>query len=88
MAGGARQRRSSCVQPKSGGGAEASAAAVGEIWKQKHEPEELAAVLRAAGFSRVEMLTPELAAPYFAHCSGGENGLRPPPRVSIGVAMV
>jgi len=29
-----------------------------------------------------------LATPYFARCSGGADGLRPPPRVFIGVAMV
>jgi methyltransferase (TIGR00027 family) len=62
------------------------AASVGEPWQTYFDPDDLAARLRAQGFSRVELIEPaEAAARYF---SARNDNLPPPRRRSIVSAVV
>jgi methyltransferase (TIGR00027 family) len=62
------------------------AADVGEPWLTYYEPDEIDRKLRHAGFSDVQLVTPELATErYFA---GRADGLPPPRKASLLSAMV
>ncbi len=60
------------------------AATAGEPFLSSFTPEDFEAKLRGAGFSTVEMLTPDRAAGYFT----GPGALPPPRRTTIAMAMV
>jgi len=66
-------------------GAQARAAALGEPWLSRFEPDALVRKLRDLGFSAVTLPTPEDAARYFGARS---DALRAPERVAIGTAIV
>ncbi len=59
------------------------AASLGEPFVSTFTPEEFDAKLRKAGFSQVEMLTPEMSAKYFP-----PEGLAAPRRTTIAMAIV
>ncbi len=66
---------------------EVQAAAAGEPWLSKHRPEDLSRELLDAGFTEVEMLSPEAIAPWLGKAPR-TDGLRVSDRITIGAAIV
>ncbi len=82
----ALNRRAAENEAAPGATVAAMAAAVGEPWLTFYEPDEIERKLRHAGFSDVQLVTPEIANErYFA---GRADGLPPPRKTSLLSATV
>ncbi len=68
--------------------AEARAAACGEPWLSKFEPDVLASLLQRHGFARVQFMSPEEGHAWFGVASDRTDGLCAPPLPSVGSATV